>query len=84
MKDQAERSGMYYVNNRWLGGMLTNFETIKGRIARLKELDRMDKDGTLDTAYTKKEAANLRKELEKLSKNLAGIQDMPRILMLYS
>lgn len=79
MKDQAERSGMYYVNNRWLGGMLTNFETIKGRIARLKELDRMDKDGTLDTAYTKKEAANLRKELEKLSKNLAGIQDMPRI-----
>ena len=58
MKDQAERSGMFYVNNRWLGGMLTNFETIKGRIARLKELDRMDKDGTLDTAYTKKEAAN--------------------------
>ena len=69
MKEQAERSGMFYVNNRWLGGMLTNFQTIKGRIARLKELTRMDQDGTLDTAYTKKEAANLRKELEKLNKN---------------
>lgn len=79
IKDQAERSGMFYVNNRWLGGMLTNFETIKGRIARLKELTRMDEDGTLDTAYTKKEAANLRKELEKLSKNLSGIKDMPRV-----
>ncbi|NME36407.1 MULTISPECIES: 30S ribosomal protein S2 [Fusobacterium] len=79
MKEQAERSGMFYVNNRWLGGMLTNFQTIKGRIARLKELTRMDQDGTLDTAYTKKEAANLRKELEKLNKNLAGIQDMPGV-----
>ena len=79
IKDQSERAGMFYVNNRWLGGMLTNFETIKGRIARLKELSRMDEDGTLDTAYTKKEAANLRKELEKLSKNLSGIKDMPRV-----
>ncbi|VEH40703.1 Vegetative protein 209 [Fusobacterium varium] len=59
---------MYYVNNRWLGGMLTNFATIKTRIERLKELEKMEADGTLDTAYTKKEAANFRKELVKLSK----------------
>ena len=76
VKEQAERSGMYYVNNRWLGGMLTNYKTIKARIARLKELEAMDADGTLDTAYTKKEAANFRKELVKLSKNLTGIKDM--------
>lgn len=76
VKDQAERSGMYYVNNRWLGGMLTNYKTIQTRVERLKELERMDADGTLDTAYTKKEAANFRKELVKLSKNLSGIKDM--------
>lgn len=76
VKEQAERSGMYYVNNRWLGGMLTNFSTIKTRIERLKELERMEAEGTLDTAYTKKEAANFRKELAKLSKNLCGIKDM--------
>ena len=76
VKEQAERSGMYYVNNRWLGGMLTNYKTIKARIARLKELETMEEDGTLDTAYTKKEAANFRKELVKLSKNLTGIKDM--------
>ena len=76
VKEQAERAGMYYVNNRWLGGMLTNYKTIKARIARLKELEAMDADGTLDTAYTKKEAANFRKELVKLSKNLTGIKDM--------
>ncbi|WP_339009237.1 30S ribosomal protein S2 [Fusobacterium varium] len=76
VKEQAERSGMYYVNNRWLGGMLTNFFTIKTRIERLKELEKMEADGTLDTAYTKKEAANFRKELVKLSKNLSGIKDM--------
>ena len=76
VKDQAERSGMYYVNNRWLGGMLTNYKTIQTRVERLKELERMEADGTLDTAYTKKEAANFRKELVKLSKNLSGIKDM--------
>lgn len=76
VKEQAERSGMYYVNNRWLGGMLTNYSTIKQRIARLKELETMEADGTLDTAYTKKEAANFRKELVKLAKNLTGIKDM--------
>ncbi|WP_163469875.1 30S ribosomal protein S2 [Fusobacterium sp. IOR10] len=77
IKEQSERAGMYYVNNRWLGGMLTNFGTIKGRIARLKELTKMEVEGVLDNSYTKKEASKLRKELDKLSKNLAGIQDMP-------
>ncbi|MGL5055383.1 MAG: 30S ribosomal protein S2 [Fusobacteriaceae bacterium] len=79
VKEQAERSGMYYVNNRWLGGMLTNYKTIKARIARLKELETMEADGTLDTAYTKKEAANFRKELVKLSKNLSGIKAMENV-----
>lgn len=74
---QAERAGMFYVNNRWLGGMMTNFQTIKARIARLKELETLDEDGTLDAAYTKKEASMLRKELVKLDKNLGGIKDMP-------
>lgn len=79
IRDQAERAGMYYINNRWLGGMLTNFETIKARIERLKELEAMDADGTLDASYTKKEAAQLRKELAKLSKNLSGIKDMKKV-----
>ena len=79
VKDQAERSGMYYVNNRWLGGMLTKYKTIQTRVERLKELERMDADGTLDTAYTKKEASNFRKELVKLSKNLSGIKDMKEV-----
>ncbi|MGL4687160.1 MAG: 30S ribosomal protein S2 [Fusobacteriaceae bacterium] len=79
VKEQAERSGMYYVNNRWLGGMLTNYKTIKARISRLKELEIMDADGTLDTAYTKKEASNFRKELVKLSKNLSGIKNMENV-----
>lgn len=79
VKDQAERSGMYYVNNRWLGGMLTNYKTIQARVERLKELERMEEDGTLDTAYTKKEAAAFRKELAKLSKNLTGIKDMKEV-----
>ena len=78
IKEQAERSGMYYINNRWLGGMLTNFSTIKKRIERMKELERMDADGTLDSDYTKKEAAEFRKELSKLSKNLSGIRDMEK------
>jgi len=76
VKVQAERAGMYYVNNRWLGGMMTNFQTIKTRIARLKELEALDADGTLDIAYTKKEASMLRKELVKLDKNLGGIKNM--------
>ena len=79
IKEQAERSGMYYVNNRWLGGMLTNFSTIKKRIERMKELERMDAEGILDTDYTKKETAEFRKELSKLSKNLSGIRDMEKV-----
>lgn len=78
VKEQAERSGMFYVNNRWLGGMLTNFSTIKKRIERLKELERMDAEGILDSDYTKKEAAAFRKELSKLSKNLSGIKNMEK------
>jgi small subunit ribosomal protein S2 len=79
VKDQAERSGMYYVNNRWLGGMLTNFSTIRSRIDRLKELEKLDQEGILDSSYTKKEAANYRKELSKLAKNLSGIKDMKKV-----
>ncbi|MFC2738180.1 MAG: 30S ribosomal protein S2 [Leptotrichia wadei] len=79
IKEQAERAGMYYVNSRWLGGMLTNFSTIKKRIERMKELERMDAEGILDTDYTKKEAAAFRKELSKLSKNLSGIRDMEKV-----
>lgn len=79
IREQAERCGMFYINHRWLGGMLTNFSTIKKRINRLKELEVMEADGTLDTAYTKKEAAHFRKELSKLSKNLGGIKDMESV-----
>ena len=79
IKEQAERAGMYYVNSRWLGGMLTNFSTIKKRIERMKELERMDAEGILDTDYNKKEAAAFRKELSKLSKNLSGIRDMEKV-----
>lgn len=78
VKEQAERCGMYYVNNRWLGGMLTNFKTIKKRIERLKELERMEEDGTM-TLLPKKEASLLKKEMVKLSKNLGGIKEMPKI-----
>ena len=79
IKEQAERAGMYYVNSRWLGGMLTNFSTIKKRNERMKELERMDAEGIFDTDYTKKEAAAFRKELSKLSKNLSGIRDMEKV-----
>ncbi len=75
---EAERCGMYYVNQRWLGGMLTNFKTIESRIARLKKIEQMEADGTFDV-LPKKEVINLRKELEKLQKNLGGIKEMPRI-----
>ena len=75
---EAERCGMFYVNERWLGGMLTNFKTIQSRIARLKEIETMQEDGTFDV-LPKKEVTNLKKELEKLQKNLGGIKDMGRI-----
>ena len=78
IKSEAERCGMYYVNERWLGGMLTNFKTIQGRIARLKEIERMSEDGTFDV-LPKKEVIEIKKEWEKLEKNLGGIKDMKKI-----
>ncbi len=78
IKQEAERCGMYYVNERWLGGMLTNFKTIESRIARLKEIEAMEEDGTFDV-LPKKEVTNLKKELEKLQKNIGGIKEMGRI-----
>lgn len=75
---EAERCGMYYVNERWLGGMLTNFKTIQSRIKRLKDIEAMEADGTFDV-LPKKEVIALRKELEKLQKNLGGIKEMKRI-----
>ena len=78
VKEEAERCGMYYVNERWLGGMLTNFKTVETRIARLKEIKKMQEDGTFDV-LPKKEVANLVKELDKLEKNIGGIKDMKKI-----
>ena len=75
VKDEAERCGMYYVNERWLGGMLTNYKTISSRIRRLAEINKMEEDGTFD-ALTKKEVVKLNKEAEKLEKYLGGIKDM--------
>ena len=78
VKTGAERCGMYFVNERWLGGMLTNFRTIQSRIARLRQIERMSEDGTFDV-LPKKEVIGLRKEWDKLEKNLGGIKDMTRI-----
>lgn len=75
---EANRCGAYYVNQRWLGGMLTNWETIKGRVERLKELERREQTGAIDL-LPKKEAAMLRRELGKLQKYLGGIKMMRRI-----
>lgn len=75
IKDEATRAGMYFVNNRWLGGMLTNFTTIKARIKKLEELEAMETDGTFDV-LPKKEVIKLRNEEEKLHNNLGGIKDM--------
>ena len=78
IKSEAERCGMYYVNERWLGGMLTNFKTIQSRIKRLKDIEKMAEDGTFDV-LPKKEVVNIKKEWDKLEKNLGGIKDMKRI-----
>ena len=77
IKTEAERCGMYYINQRWLGGMLTNFKTIQSRINRLKEIEAMAEDGTFDV-LPKKEVTALKKEWEKLEKNLGGIKDMKK------
>ena len=75
MKEAALMCDMYYVDQRWLGGMLTNFDTIKTRVQRLKDLEKMQEDGTFDV-LPKKEVILLKKEMEKLEKNLGGIKEM--------
>lgn len=78
VKEEAERSGMYYVNQRWLGGTLTNFPTIQKRISRLVQLETMEEDGTF-SVLPKKEVILLRKEKERLEKFLGGIKNMKQI-----
>ena len=78
IKEEATRCGMYYVNVRWLGGMLTNFKTIKHSIARLAHLEKMKEDGTFDL-LPKKEVAGLTKEMENLERNLGGIKTMTEL-----
>ncbi|WP_413536547.1 30S ribosomal protein S2 [Carnobacterium divergens] len=78
VKDEAIRSGQYFVNHRWLGGTLTNWDTIQKRIKRLKEINKMEADGTFEV-LPKKEVGILNKQRERLEKFLGGIQDMPRI-----
>ncbi len=78
IQKEAERCGMFYVNNRWLGGMLTNFSTIKKSLLRLKKIEKMEVDGTFDN-LTKKEVSALQKEKSKLEKNLGGIKEMKEL-----
>ncbi len=78
IKEEALRADQYFVNNRWLGGMLTNFATIKASIERLKKIEAMAADGTIEQ-YTKKEALQLEREREKLEKNLGGIKNMTKL-----
>ncbi len=78
IKDEALRCGMYFVNQRWLGGMLTNFKTIRKRVMRLKELEKMEADGAFEV-LSKKEVAKLRNEGERLERFLGGIKDMDKL-----
>ncbi len=78
IKTEAERCGMYYVNERWLGGMLTNFKTIQSRIAKLKSIEKMEEDGTFEV-LPKKEVLALKRLQEKLERNLGGIKEMKRL-----
>ena len=78
VRDEAARSGMYFVNQRWLGGTLTNFETIQKRITRLKDIGRMEEDGTFEV-LPKKEVVQLKKQQERLEKFLGGIKDMKKL-----
>ena len=75
IKDEAERSGNYYINQRWLGGTLTNFGTIQKRVARMKQIEKMEEEGTFEV-LPKKEVIQLKKEHERLIKFLGGIRDM--------
>ncbi len=76
VKEEAERCGMPFVNHRWLGGMLTNFKTIKQSVRRLKELEAMAADGSMDSRFNKKEALGLKREMAKLELSLGGIKNM--------
>ena len=78
IKDEASRVGMYYVNARWLGGMLTNFKTMRQRVARLNQLHKMQEDGTFDM-LPKKEVAGHQLEIEKLERYLGGVKDMTKL-----
>ncbi len=78
IKEEAQRVNMFYVNNRWLGGMLTNFKTIRKRIDRLTQLHKMEEDGTFDL-LPKKEVSKLKGEMDKLEKFLGGIKDLKRL-----
>ena len=78
MKEAAIKCNMFYVDQRWLGGMLTNFGTIRSRVQRLKDLERMQEDGTFDV-LPKKEVIKLKSEMEKLEKNLGGIKNMEKL-----
>ncbi len=78
VKEEAIRSGMYYVNHRWLGGTLTNFSTIRKRVQRLKDIERMEEDGTFEV-LPKKEVVMIKKEQERLEKFLGGIKDMEKL-----
>ncbi|SER60008.1 30S ribosomal protein S2 [Salipaludibacillus aurantiacus] len=78
VKEEAERCGMYFINQRWLGGTLTNFDTIRKRIARLVQLETMEEDGTFDV-LPKKEVVLLKKEMDRLEKFLGGIKEMDRL-----
>jgi small subunit ribosomal protein S2 len=77
--EQATRVGMPYVNHRWLGGMLTNFQTVSKRLTRMKELEEIDFDDVAGSSHTKKELLMMRREFEKLSKTLGGIRDMQKV-----
>jgi len=78
IKDEARRCEMYFVNQRWLGGMLTNYKTIRKRVSRLKELEKMEADGTFDV-LSKKEVARLKNEAERLERFLGGIKNMDKL-----
>ena len=78
IREEATRCGMFYVNERWLGGMLTNFKTIQSRIKRLQKIEEMSQDGTFDV-LPKKEVIAIKKEWEKLEKNLGGIKEMKKV-----
>ncbi len=78
VQEHAERTGMHWVNDRWLGGTLTNFREIRKRVSRLDHLEQLETDGMLDT-YSKKEGASLRREMRKIQRNLGGIRKMTRL-----